>query len=107
MASEKTDMGHGPALPPYYPPQEGHPAPHAGYPSPQAGYYPEQGNYPQQQGSYPQQGNYPPTIEAQPTSSHTTTTVVVSQPPMIALPQGPRQWSTDLCGCCDDCGVCK
>lgn len=107
MTSEKTDVGHGSALPPYYSPHEGHPAP-------QASYYPEQGNYPQQQGSYPQPGNYqqqqtgyPPVIEAQPTHFHTTnTTVVVSQPAMTAAQQRPRQWSTGLCGCCEDCGIC-
>ncbi|XP_046855587.1 cornifelin homolog [Xenia sp. Carnegie-2017] len=38
-------------------------------------------------------------------STNNTTVVVVQQPQQVVL-QGPRDWSTDLCDCCDDCSGC-
>ena len=40
-------------------------------------------------------------------SSNTNTTVVIQQQPAQVVLQGPRAWSTGLCSCFDDCGVCK
>ena len=43
----------------------------------------------------------------QPMPTHTNTTVVIQQQPAQVVVQGPRAWSTGLCSCFDDCGVCK
>ena len=52
-----------------------------------------------------QQG-YP--VIAQPTNFQTSnTTVVVNQPAPIVFQQGMRDWSSDLCGCCEDCYSCE
>ena len=52
-----------------------------------------------------QQG-YP--VMAQPTNYQTSnTTVVVNQPAPIVFQQGMRDWSSDLCGCCEDCYSCE
>ena len=52
-----------------------------------------------------QQG-YP--VMAQPTNYRTrNTTVVVNQPAPIVFQQGMRDWSSDLCGCCEDCYSCE
>ena len=77
------------ALPPYQPPQVAHPPPQP--------YYPQW------------QGTYPPPIQAQPTAvQSTSTTVVVTQPStMVVQQQQPRPWSSGLCGCFEDCGICK
>ena len=51
---------------------------------------------------YPPQPVYP--------SSHVSnsnTTVVIQQPQTQVVIQGPGVWSTGLCSCFDDCGVCK
>jgi hypothetical protein len=41
-------------------------------------------------------------------SSNTNTTVVIQQQqPAQVVIQGPRPWSTGVCSCFDDCGVCK
>nr|XP_058970593.1 cornifelin homolog [Pocillopora verrucosa] len=43
-------------------------------------------------------------VMAQPTNFQTSnTTVVVNQPAPIVFQQGMRDWSSDLCGCCEDC----
>ena len=61
-----------------------------------------------------QQPMYPPPMQQpmpqQPThmhSSNSNTTVVIQQQPQQLIIQGPRAWSTDICSCFDDCGVCK
>ncbi|XP_044184878.1 cornifelin homolog [Acropora millepora] len=108
MTSEKPTVGFMPlaeeagpsTLPPYQPPQ-------AGYPSPQPlGSYPP--SQPQEGYPAPQpHGSYPQPIGSQPSSFHATnTTVVVTQPSMMAVQVGPRPWRTDLCACCEDCGIC-
>lgn len=77
------------ALPPYQPPQVAHPPPQP--------YYPQW------------QGAYPPPVGAQPApfQSTTNTTVVVTQPStMVVQQQQPRPWSSGLCGCFEDCGIC-
>ncbi|KAK2557257.1 Cornifelin-like protein [Acropora cervicornis] len=57
----------------------------------------------------PPEGTYPPPIAAQPTAfQSTSTTVVVTQPStMVVQQQQPRPWSSGLCGCFEDCGICK
>lgn len=76
------------ALPPYQPPEVAH--------------LPPQPYYPQWQGTY-----LPP-IAAQPTTfQSTSTTVVVTQPStMVVQQQKLRPWSSGLCGCFEDCGIC-
>jgi hypothetical protein len=55
----------------------------------------------------------PPPMQQQPMpqpgfhSTNTNTTVVVQQQPAQIIVQGPRQWTTGICSCFDDCGVCK
>ncbi|XP_046855580.1 cornifelin homolog B-like [Xenia sp. Carnegie-2017] len=39
-------------------------------------------------------------------STNNTTVVVQQQQPQQVVIQGPRNWSTDLCGCFEDCGGC-
>ena len=100
-----------PQQPPEYTsqPLTGHPPqqPQEGYPPPQP-----QGGYPPQQPQQPQ-GGYMPQYPHQPIyptshqSSSTNTTVVIQQPQTQLVIQGPRDWSTGLCSCFDDCGVCK
>ena len=49
-------------------------------------------------------------VNQQPTSvisQNTNTTVVIQQQPAAAVVRGPREWSSGLCACFDDCGVCK
>lgn len=51
---------------------------------------------------------YPQPVTAQPGSFHSTnTTVVVNQPASQMVLLGPRDWSSGLCGCCEDCYSCK
>ncbi|XP_046855592.1 cornifelin homolog A-like [Xenia sp. Carnegie-2017] len=38
--------------------------------------------------------------------STNNTTVVLQQQPQQIMIQGERDWSTGLCSCCDDCGIC-
>ena len=40
-------------------------------------------------------------------SSNSNTTVVIQQQQPQMIIQGPRGWSTGVCSCFDDCGVCK
>ncbi|CAG5118311.1 unnamed protein product [Candidula unifasciata] len=40
---------------------------------------------------------------SQQASHHTNTTVIIQQP---AAAVGVRDWSTGLCNCCDDVGIC-
>lgn len=50
---------------------------------------------------------YPQPVTAQPGSFHSTnTTVVVNQPASQIVLLGPRDWSSGLCGCCEDCYSC-
>ena len=55
--------------------------------------------------SQPQVG-YPLQPQHQ-SSSSTATTGVIQQPQTQFVVQGPRDWSTGLCSCFDDFGVCK
>lgn len=50
-----------------------------------------------------QQGQQP--VMQQPSSMHHTTVVVQQQTPQ-PQPQPPRNWSSGMCGCCDDIGTC-
>ena len=97
-----------PQQPPEYTsqPLTGHPPqqPQEGYPPPQP-----QGGYPPQQpqGGYMPQYPHQPIYPTSHQSSSTNTTVVIQQPQAQLVVQGPRDWSTGLCSCFDDCGVCK
>ena len=57
----------------------------------------------QTQPGYPPQPGYPATH----TSTTSNTTVVIQQPQTQVVIQRPLDWSTGLCSCFDDCGVCK
>ena len=48
-------------------------------------------------------------LHQQPTStmSNTNTAVVIQQQPAAIVVQGARGWSSGVCACFDDCGVCK
>ena len=61
--------------------------------------------YGMQPGYPPAQAGYPQPVMAQPTNMQqsTNTTIVVNQPAPVVLQQGQRDWSTDLCGCFEDC----
>ena len=87
------------ANPPYYPPPDNQVAPinAPGYSAPQPG--PQPGGVP-----YP---SVP--LHQQPTSTmtNTNTTVVIQQQPAAIVVQGARGWSSGVCACFDDCGVCK
>ena len=52
---------------------------------------------------------YPAPVHQQPTGAmhNTNTTVVIQQQPAAVVVRGPREWSSGLCACFDDCGVCK
>ena len=90
---------------PYYNPQPGNqnmPNASQPYPPPQPG----PPGYPQQ----PMQPYPPAPMQQQPSSSMlntTNTTVVIQQQPSAIVVQGPRDWSSGICACFDDCGVCK
>ncbi|CAB3999338.1 Hypothetical predicted protein [Paramuricea clavata] len=77
------------------------------YPPPQLG----RDSYPPPQpsgGGYPPPDAYPSfPVHQQPgnTVHNTNTTVVIQQQPAAVIVQG-RDWSTGMCACCDDCGVC-
>ena len=86
-AEETPNVPQYPANQPYSPP--------AYQPGGQPGY---QGQYPV---GVPVQ---PPVITHQP--AVTNTTVVVNQQQMV-VQKPPRNWSTGLCGCFEDCGSCK
>ena len=98
---EKIDMT--PTTPSYPQPElpGGTMAPPA-YPSPQ----PQPGHYPPPQ---PMASGYPPPVQHQPTTTmhNTSTTVVIQQQPAAVVVQGPRGWSSGICACFEDCGVCK
>ncbi|XP_028406683.1 placenta-specific gene 8 protein-like [Dendronephthya gigantea] len=90
---------HGKAgMAPYYPPAtDGPPQPGSplGYPPQPMQPYPPGPPVPMQQ----QPGGYN-------TTNTTNTTVVIQQQPAAVVVQGPRDWSSGLCACFDDCGVC-
>ena len=90
------------ASPPYYPPPDAQMPPMApGYPAPQPSTYP-----PQQPGPL----TYPSApVQQQPTSmmTNTNTTVLIQQQPAAVVVQVARGWSSGVCACFDDCGVCK
>jgi Cys-rich protein (TIGR01571 family) len=79
-----------------------------------------QGNYPppaypqMDRGGHPNMGYVPPQQHHHHHSSNTTlntTMVVINQPSEStdwesSPRQNTRDWSTGLCGCCEDCGVC-
>jgi hypothetical protein len=72
--------------------------------------YPAQQRQPSEGGFYPLPGacpSYP--VQQQPISTmhNTNTTVVIQQQSAAVIVQGPRDWSTGMCACFDDCGVCK
>lgn len=46
-----------------------------------------------------------PVIQSQPQS--TTNTNIILMPDGKSMPQNVRKWSTGLCGCCSDCGICE
>lgn len=81
------------------------------YPPPE---YPPQapGYPPQQMPGYPSQpglGYQPQAPQPMFPASHTTntnTTVVIQQPQTQILVQGPGDWSSDICACCDDMTLC-
>ena len=64
-----------------------------------------------QPGYPPAQPRHPPAqpVMAQPAGFQqtTNTTVIVTQPTPLVLQEGMRDWSTDLCGCFEDCESCK
>lgn len=55
-------------------------------------------------GYYPPSSPYGP-VPGAPINHHTTTTVIINQPSPMTV-AGPRLWSSDLCSCCDDMGIC-
>ncbi|PVD31999.1 hypothetical protein C0Q70_07425 [Pomacea canaliculata] len=55
----------------------------------------------------PQWGYQPPVVTQPQMSSTNNTTVVINQQPTGPGYQPPRPWSTGICGCCDDIGVCE
>jgi hypothetical protein len=87
-----------------YPPQQ-----------PSGGVYlppePSKGAYPPPQ---PSGGGYPPPVaypsfpvQQQPGTVHNTNTTVVIQQPTAVVVQPAQGWSTGMCACFDECGVCK
>jgi hypothetical protein len=109
---EKIDTSSeiAPTSPPHgYPALQRQPSEGGFYPPPQ----PSGGAYPPPQpsgGGYPPPGAYPSyPVQQQPisTTHNTNTTVVIQQQPAAVIVQGPRDWSTGMCACFDDCGVCK
>ena len=87
--------------------------PGAGGPPP----YGMQPGYPTAQPGYPQPMMAQPMM-AQPMmaqqmmtqpmrAQQTNATVVVTQPIPVAQQQRMRDWSSGLCGCCEDCYSCK
>lgn len=56
-------------------------------------------------GYYPPSSPYGP-VPGAPINHHTTTTVIINQPSPMTV-AGPRLWSSDLCSCCDDMGICE
>ena len=87
------------ASPPYYPPPDNQIASMnaPGHLAPQ---------------SCPQPGGVPylsAPLHQQPanTISNTNTAVVIQQQPAAIVVQGARGWSSGVCACFDDCGVCK
>ena len=66
--------------------------------------YGMQPGYPMAQPGYSQPVMAQPMAQGQ---QQTNTTVVVTQPTHVVLQQGMRDWSTGLCGCCEDCYSCK
>ncbi|CAB3988131.1 Hypothetical predicted protein [Paramuricea clavata] len=122
------DNQDAPMTPPGYPALQRHtsegglyppPQPSEGvfpFPQPSGGAYPpsqpSKGAYPPPQ---PSGGGYPPPgaytsfpVQQQPTNTvhNTNTTVVIQQQPAAMVVQGPRGWSTGMCACFDECGVC-
>ena len=68
--------------------------------------YPPQPQLQQPQFAYPPPQPQPICpINSQSTSNNTT--VVLSQAQQQVVVEGPRNWSTGLCSCFDDCSGCK
>lgn len=86
----------------FTPPQEG-----PGETAPST-YGPQTPEYPLAQPGYPTvQAGYSRPAEVHPSSFQTTNTTVVVNQPTAVPQQEPRDWSTGLCGCCNDCYSCK
>ncbi|XP_059177151.1 placenta-specific gene 8 protein-like [Physella acuta] len=50
-----------------------------------------------------------PTVVQQPTATQQTTsmnTIHIQTTPAFAPVKPPRNWSSGICSCCDDCGIC-
>lgn len=61
-----------------------------------------------QYGGPPPQWGYQPPVVTQPQMSNTNnTTVVINQQSTGPAYKPPRAWSTGICGCFDDLGVCE
>jgi len=72
------------------------------YPPQRSAYPPQRSAYPPQQSVYsPQQSEYPPQQLAPPLDQ---SSVVIMQQPKATM---KRTWNNKLCGCFDDCNVCK
>ena len=81
------------------------PVPGSPVPSQQMGYPPQQTMPPQQMP--PQQMQYPPQQMQYPPPQNMSG--YITQPPPTSLPGGgplPGQFSSDCCGCCEDCIIC-
>ena len=111
---EKIDMSSeiAPTTLPGYPALQRQPSEGGGfYPPPQpseGGFYPPP--QPSEGGFYLLPGACPSfPVQQQPTSTmhNTSTTVVIQQQPAAVIVQGPRDWSTGIEDCFDDCEVCK
>ncbi|XP_025091423.1 cornifelin homolog [Pomacea canaliculata] len=66
-------------------------------------YYGDSKDIPLQNAGYDYGGSQP--VLSQPSSNTTNTTIIINQDASSTNRQ-PRLWSTDLCACCDDIGVC-
>ncbi|XP_031555815.1 cell number regulator 9-like isoform X2 [Actinia tenebrosa] len=83
--------------------QQGQPMMQQGQPMMQQGQpMMQQGQPMMQQGQPMIQPAHMIPMQSQP--SNTTNVVMINQ--QSAAPTAPREWSTGLCGCCDDCGTC-
>ena len=106
-----------PMTPPGYPELQREPSEGGLYlpPQPSGGVFPfpqpSGGAYPPPQpsgGGYPPPGAYPSfPVQQQPSNVHNTNTTVVIQQPTAVVVQTAQGWSTGMCACFDECGVCK